>query len=317
MNQTFKIRVAEDKDFSPKVLQMLQEVAEVEMASCTAEELPEIFNSCDVFWFRLGFKLNKELIDNSTQLKIIATPVTGIDHIDEAACAAKGIKIICLRGEYEFLKEVRATAEHTLALTLALLRHLPAATLDAQQGNWQRDLYRGHELYKKKVGIIGMGRLGQITASYFKAFGCDVYYYDTRSITSEVAQPVKQLNDIAACDIISVHVNYTKENHHLIDSDFFEQCTGNGYFINTSRGGIVKEMDLLNALDKGLLKGAALDVIQDEFSYNASNTLATYAREHHNLLLTPHIGGNTYESFEKTELFIAQKIIAQLHAAGR
>ena len=230
MNQTFKIRIAEDKDFSPKVLQMLQEVADVEMASCTAEELPEIFNSCDVFWFRLGFKLNKELIDNSTQLKIIATPVTGIDHIDEAACAAKGIKIICLRGEYEFLKEVRATAEHTLALTLALLRHLPAATLDAQQGNWQRDLYRGHELYKKKVGIIGMGRLGQITASYFKAFGCDVYYYDTRSITSEVAQPVKQLNDIAACDIISVHVNYTKENHHLIDSDFFEQCTGNGYF---------------------------------------------------------------------------------------
>jgi D-3-phosphoglycerate dehydrogenase len=65
------------------------------------------------------------------------------------------------------------------------------------------------------------------------------------------------------------------------------------------------------------LKGAALDVIQDEFSYNASNILATYAREHHNLLLTPHIGGNTYESFEKTELFIAQKIIAQLHAAGR
>lgn len=316
MSTTVRIRIAEDKDFSPEVLKLLCSVAEVDVAPCTANDLPEIFNTYDVFWFRLGFQLNRSLLQNAARLKVIATPVTGIDHIDEATCTEKNIRIICLRGAYDFLKEVRATAEHTLALTLALLRHLPAASTHAANGNWQRDLFRGHELYKKKVGIIGYGRLGEITASYFHAFGCDVMYYDIAPKMSDIAKALPHIQDIATCDIISVHVNYTPATHHLIGRDFFNACAPHSIFINTSRGGIVDETALLEALQTKRLRGAALDVIQDEFNFSAQHVLARYSRENNNLLLTPHIGGNTYESFEKTEHYLAQQLLIHLHAAG-
>jgi D-3-phosphoglycerate dehydrogenase len=194
---------------------------------------------------------------------------------------------------------------------------LPAATVHADNGHWQRDLFRGHELYKKKAGIIGFGRLGEITAGYFHAFGCEVMYYDVLPKTSAFAKAVPYLNDIATCDIISVHVNYMPATRHLIGRDFFNACAPHSIFINTSRGGIVDEAALLEALQTKRIRGAALDVIQDEFSFSAQNVLAQYSRDHRNLLLTPHIGGNTYESFEKTEHYLAQQLLNHLHAIGR
>ncbi len=292
---------------------MLRGIAEVDVAPCSVYDLPQIFNDYDVFWFRLGFQINRSQLSNASRLKVIATPVTGIDHIDEVACSEKNIRILCLRGEYDFLKEIRATAEHTLALALALLRHLPAATAHSAEGNWQRDLFRGNELYKKKVGIIGYGRLGEITASYFHAFGCEVMYYDVVPKPSTFAKAVPHINDIANCDIISVHVNYIPETHNLIGDDFFNACVPQSFFINTSRGGVVDETALLKALEAKRLSGAALDVVQDEFLFSSQNPLARYSQNNRNLLLTPHIGGNTYESFEKTEQFLAQKVIKLLN----
>jgi D-3-phosphoglycerate dehydrogenase len=305
-----KIRIAEPKDFDLKVLNFLKQHADIEIASCVLTDLPHIFDTYDVFWFRLGFKIDQILIANSKKVKVIATPVTGIDHIDEQACALKGIQVVCLRGEYEFLKEVRATAEHTIALTFALMRLLGPAMNDTKLGNWNRDQFRGNELYKKKVGIVGLGRLGEIAASYFQAFGCDVYYYDIKEIASKHAQKVNSLSEIAHCDIVSIHVNYSPQTHHLINASFFEQCNSNMFFINTSRGGIVDEESLLEALTRSKIKGAALDVIQNEFEFNPQNRLVQYAIHNNHLIITPHIGGNTFESFEKTEMFIAKKILS-------
>lgn len=304
-----RIRIAEDKDFNLKVLDYLKQYAEVDLASCKAEELPSIFDKYDVFWFRLGFIIDHSLIVNSKRVKIIATPVTGIDHIDEKACSEKGIQIACLRGENEFLKDIRATAEHTIALTFAIMRLLGPAMNDTKQGNWKRDQFRGNELYQKKVGIIGFGRLGKITASYFQTFGCEVNYYDIRDVDSKHAKKVTSLKDIASCDIVSIHVNYTPQTYHLINTVFFQKCNPNMYFINTSRGGIVNEESLLEALSSHKIRGAALDVIQNEFGFNSQNELAKYAKTNNNLILTPHIGGNTFESFEKTEMFIAKKVL--------
>jgi D-3-phosphoglycerate dehydrogenase len=312
LSSAIRVRIAENSDFSPEVLRMLRAVAHVDVAPCTPEQLPEIFDTYDVFWFRLGFQLDRGLLSAANRLSVIATPVTGIDHIDETTCAEKNIRILCLRGAYDFLREVRATAEHTLALTLALLRQLPAAAAHAANGHWKRDLFRGHELYKKKVGIIGYGRLGEITASYFNAFGCEVLYYDILPKTSHFAIAVKCLDDIAHSDIISVHVNYTPATHHLIGRDFFRACRPHSIFINTSRGDIVDELALLEALKSKQIRGAALDVVHDEHNYSPTNELACYGRKYHNLILTPHIGGNTYESFEKTEYYLAQQLINHL-----
>ncbi len=98
---------------------------------------------------------------------MLATPVTGLDHIDLPACAERGIRVVSLRGETDFLRQVRATAELTVGLVLALLRHIPAAAAHVLEGGWNRDAFRGHELFGRTAGIVGMGRLGTIVAGYF------------------------------------------------------------------------------------------------------------------------------------------------------
>ena len=305
-----KIRIAEELDFSPKVIDFLSSFSTVELKNCDVAEIPGILEQTDVFWFRLAFKINASHFSPNTRVKILATPVTGIDHIDEAACRKQGIEIVSLRGETEFLKKVKATAEHTIALTLALLRKIPQALDDVHEGFWRRDLFRGQELYGKKVGLIGLGRLGSLVADYFKTFGCEVLAYDPRpDFDHSLAKRIDSLNALAAeSDIISLHVNYTNDNRHLIGSEFFNACKPQAVFINTARGGLVDESALLDTLQKGRISGAAIDVIQEEWQVRADHPLIQYARGNDNLLITPHIGGNTHESFEKTEWFLAQKI---------
>lgn len=305
-----RIRIAEDQDFNSEVISYLREFAIVDVQGCEQNEVRQILQNYDVFWFRLGFRIGEDQLDDNIRCKILATPVTGIDHIDESACESKGVKIVCLRGERDFLKKVRATAELTIALTLDLLRKTGPAQLDVQSGLWRRDLFRGREIFEKKVGIVGYGRLGAITASIFEALGAEIFYTEPREIEAN-SRHIK-LDSIAdliqTCDIISLHVNYTPETKHLLNADLLQKFTREKYFINTSRGGLVDEKALLNQLLNKDLGGAALDVVQDEHKWDEKHPLKSYAEENDNLIITPHIGGNTYESFEKTEWFIAQRI---------
>ncbi len=305
-----KIRIAEAQDFSEDVVEYLKEFAEVNIAPCKQSDLKDVFKEYDVFWFRLGFRITEDLMTEGMRCKIIATPVTGIDHIDEKACSKYGVKIISLRGEREFLKEVRATAEMTIALTLALMRNVLQASNDVLNGNWRRDRFRGFEIYKKTVGIIGLGRLGVITAEYFKALGANVLGYDVNinSVPNfiEIQTNINEL--IKKSDIISIHVTYDETTHNLIDETVFRNFDDKKWFINTSRGGIVDEAALLKTLVEKRIAGAALDVVQNEHNFNDRNPLVQFAQENNNLVIVPHIGGNTYESFEKTEWFIAKSI---------
>lgn len=308
-----KIRIAEENDFSPEVITFLKSFAEVDVKSCLPSELKLIFENYDVFWFRLGYKIDASLFSPKTKLKILATPVTGIDHIDEDSCKKIGIQIACLKGETDFLKTVRATAELTIAITLALMRNIGKAINHTLAGGWNRDLFRGHELYGKTVGIIGTGRLGIITAGMYKAFGCKVIGFDIKQDNPEIDY-VNSLNEIAEIsDIISVHLSFNQSTKELIGNEFFKKVKPSAYFINTSRGGIVDEDALLEALHNKKLAGAALDVVQNEFKLSLKNPLFEYANSNNNLIITPHIGGNTFESFEKTEWFIARKINTFFH----
>ncbi|MEM9886970.1 MAG: D-isomer specific 2-hydroxyacid dehydrogenase family protein [Bacteroidota bacterium] len=280
------------------------------MFACEQSQLKALLEQYDIFWFRLGFKIDKSVLSQHTKCKIIATPVTGIDHIDEDLCAQLGIRIVCLRGETEFLREVRATAEHTVLLAMMLMRKAKQAAVDAEKGNWRRDLFRGFELYKKSVGIIGYGRLGSIVADYFHALGCEVGYYDVLAKSHPTYLNVYDSLEscVAAHDIISIHVPYNKSTHHLFDQNVFQLFNDKKWLINTSRGGVVEEKALLECLQTRQIAGAALDVLYGEPDVT-QNPLVEYAQQHDNLLITPHIGGCTYESFEKTEHFIADKII--------
>ena len=308
-----KLYIAERNDFSNEVFQELETRFEI-LDFKENISIKEILKQVDIFWFRLAHKLDSTVLDKSTKCKYLLTPVTGIDHIDEKLCNELGIQIICLRGEVDFLKNVRATAEHTIALTLALLRKIHPAVSDVQSGNWNRDNFRGYELYEKKVGILGYGRLGKIVARYFHAFDCEISYFDIEEKIGDTF--CVKLNSIESLfennDIVSLHIPLNEKTIGIINKDLLQKMKVNSILVNTSRGAIINEIDLLEVLKFKSIKGAALDVLDGEPNIQDSE-LVKYSKTNSNLIITPHIGGNTYESFAKTEKFLADKLVQIIH----
>ncbi|MBT6178715.1 MAG: hypothetical protein HOI23_15820 [Deltaproteobacteria bacterium] len=307
-----RILVAEPEDFCTEAQTLLKSVGSLDLKECHGVELHHAFQEYDVIWFRLSEKIDSETLGPAPRAKIIATPVTGIDHIDLDACAKHNIQVVCLKGEREFLKKVRATAEHTIGLTMALMRKTSAAQNSVRKGEWTRDLFRGNELYEKTAGIIGMGRLGSIVADYFHTLGMKVIATDIRPFEHPHAQSVSLETLLESSDIVSLHVDYSEASHHLIGANEFKRMKNTAVFINTSRGGIADEKALLNALTSETIAGAALDVLAAEPNVPADHPLIQFANQSQNLIITPHIGGNTFESFVKTEIFIANRVIDAL-----
>lgn len=308
LENRLNILVAETLNFSPQAVEGLKQLGNVTLQDIGRENLTDALGTYDVFWFRLKFRIQEEDFPANTRTRYILCPVTGLDHIDLNACQKRGIQVLALKGETDFLKTVRATAEHTLGLTLSLLRNTSQAIQSVNGGVWNRDLFKGHEIYGKKVGIVGVGRLGTITAGFFKAFGAEVYGYDIKEFDASICNKVDSLLELAAMvDILSIHVAYNDGSRHLIDKTVFEKMQPHAILINTARGGVVNSEDLLNALDNKTIAGSALDVIEDEYNIK-QNPLINFASRNSNLIITPHIGGNTYESFAKTELFLLDKL---------
>jgi D-3-phosphoglycerate dehydrogenase len=312
-----QILIAEPEDFSASALARLRQVADVTLQAWPVAELPAALGAFDVFWFRLGYRLDADTLAHADRCRVVATPVTGLDHIDLEAAERFGVRVISLRGEHEFLQEVRATAELTIGLTIALLRHLPAATNDVLAGNWNRDAFRGRELYRKTAGVVGVGRLGLIVAGYFRALGMTVLGYDPTFPGADGIEMVESLPELfSRSDVVSIHARFDSTTRHLVDARMLAEAKPGAVLINTARGGLVDEGALLEALGSGRLAGAALDVVDDEHLITSDHPLVQYARSSDNLLLVPHIGGNTIESFDKTERFVAERVIEVLRGGG-
>lgn len=311
----WKVLIAEPDGFTDEAVDVLRRVADVDRKAIRAEELAWAFDTYDVIWLRLGHRIDAALVEGAQRCRFIANAVTGLDHIDLDACAKKGIEVLSLRGERAFLREVRATAELAVALALALPRHLNAAVASVHQGHWRRDDFRGHELYRKTAGIVGVGRLGAIVGDYFAALGMDVIGYDVSPFTSDVIEPVADLEALLRrSDVVSLHVALTEDTKHLIGAAELRLMKPTATLVNTARGAVVDGEALLAALRDGEIAGAALDVVEGEPDLGAEHPLISYARNQRNLIITPHIGGNTYESFIKTEVFIAEKVVTALEA---
>jgi len=309
-----RLLVAEPDDFSSAARQRLERTCDVELRRCSAAELGEAFTRYDAIWFRLGHRVRAEHLPPRPRARVLATPVTGLDHIDLEACAAAGIRVVSLRGETEFLRSVRATAELTIALLLALLRRLPAASRSVEQGHWDRDAFRGREIHGHVAGVVGMGRLGSLVAEYLGAFGARVVGYDPRpDFPLHLAARADSLGALLSkADIVTLHASYGTDSHDLLGQAEFDVLKPGAFLVNTARGGLIDEDALLKALVSGRLSGAALDVLKGEPELAASHPLVEYARAHDNLVIVPHIGGNTFESFEKTEVFLAGRVLAAL-----
>ncbi len=308
------IIIAEPERFSEQAVSRLREVGEVILRTVDRDGLRRAFQEFDVVWFRLAHRIDATMLGDKPRCRILATPVTGLDHIDLEACAARGIRVVSLKGETEFLREVRATAELTVGLMLALMRKIPQASRSVQDGVWDRDLFQGHELYSKTAGIIGVGRLGSIVAGYLRAFGMHVVGYDPRpDFPSDACARAQTLGEVLEqADVVSLHVSYGPATRHLIGATELAVMKPEAVLINTSRGGVVDEVALLSALESGRLAGAALDVLDGEPDIDGKHPVAAASRRLDNLLVVPHLGGNTVESFEKTERFLAERVVEAL-----
>lgn len=305
----------EPESFNPEALSILESFADVESVNLTREELKEVIAKYDALIVRLGYKIDEEIISKAQNLKAIVTATTGLNHINVQACDNRGIAVLSLKEETDFLKTITATAEHTMGLLLALLRHIPSSYADVQNKNWNRNLFKGVELSGKTIGIIGYGRLGKMVAHYSAAFNMNVLAHDKITIAASDGIRMVSLDEILrTSDIISLHVSYSQDAHNLLDGEAFNVMKKNAIIINTSRGEMIDEEALLKALKEGKIAGAALDVLSGEYAdrvdWARHDPLIAYASQHSNLIITPHIGGATYDSMYKTELFMAHKLKA-------
>lgn len=313
MRQRPKLLSMADLSVSPKTREMLADECELIEAEPARETLLEIIPACDAYLASLKVRLDREVFDRARRLRVIATPSTGTDHIDLDLAAERGVRVITLKEETEFLDKVTSTAELAWGLLLAAVRKIPSAMADTLEGNWGRDRFRGHQLSGKTLGILGYGRLGRIVGDYGRAFRMNVIACDIRPFEAQGVESVDFDTLLARSDVISVHIHLTQSNVGLISRAAFGKMKPGVVLINTSRGAIIDEDALVEALDNGTVSAAGLDVIDGEWRDDlAEHVLIRCARRRDNLIIVPHLGGTTFEAQDMTLRFIAEKLLGHL-----
>ena len=288
---------------------ILESIGPTQCVTCARPELLTLVKDCTVLFIQLETLVDEELLQAAPHLKFVATATTGPDHIDLAVAAARNITVVSLQGEADFLRGITSTAELAFGLILALLRQLPAAWNDVSAGHWRGGNFRGRELSRKTLGIVGVGRLGSMLVPYGQAFGMNVIGHDPRP--TKVCPLVSLPELLERSDVVSLHVPLNEETRHLIDGAALRQMKPGAVLINTARGAAVDEAALLQALAGGQPAGYAADVLAGETAFAghcADHPLVQYARQHSNVLITPHIGGMTVEARAATDIFIAKKL---------
>lgn len=264
-------------------------------------------------------QLPGELLAQAPALRFVARVGSGLENIDREYCRTHEIIVLSSpEGNRD------GVGEWCIAQTLAMLKHLPRANEQVHKGLWQRQANRGADLFGKTVGIIGFGHMGSAFAEKLQGFGVQVLAHDKyrKGFTTEHVVEADLDELLSASDIISLHLPLTAETKHYAHDDFFKRLGGPVWFINSSRGGVVDTKALLDALDAGMVKGAALDVLEyerpdlDSLDPNVDPATLRRLLDHPSVLLSPHIAGVTHEGKVKMAEVLATKILnAFPHAA--
>lgn len=257
-------------------------------------ELVKEHSDAEILTIFVGSKITQEILDQLPNLKLIITRSTGYDHIDLDATRKKSI-LICNDPTYA----TTAVAEYTFALLLSLARMLYITCYQVkQQSCFTREGLCGFELKGKTIGIIGMGNIGKQVATIAHGFGMNIIAYDMyqnpeleKKYTFTYVDLKKLLE---TSDVITVHLPLTKDTYHIINSSNITQIKQGAYFINTARGGLVDTKALLDALKKGVLRGCAVDVLENPSSPEAQELI-----KHSCALVTPHNAYNTTEAAQR------------------
>jgi D-3-phosphoglycerate dehydrogenase len=271
-----------------------------------AAELVSTVKDYDVIIVRSRTKVTKEVIDAASAAKIIARVGVGLDNVDVKAAEAKKIKVINAPEAASI-----AVAELAIGLMIALARSIPRADSENKKGNWIKKDLMGTQLSGKYLGIVGVGNIGRNIGRMAKALRMNLIGYDpypiNREFISETGMVVTDLNTLVeSSDFITCHVPSTPETKHMFNADRFARMKPTAYLVNTSRGEIIDENALYEALQANRLAGAALDVFEVEPPTNKQLVGLP------NVICTPHIGAQTKEAQELASIVIAEKVIQML-----
>ena len=260
-----------------------------------------------------SFKIDFELLNN-TKVKIINSCSTGLNHIDLDYCQENNIIIQCHKNDYELIKQLPSTSELAFGLMVSLLRNIPACNNHVSRYYWDYTQFMGRQIKDLTIGIVGYGRLGKMMFDYCKAFGANLKVYDPYKreemddsfLLNTNCSDLKTL--VEQCDVISLHVHVTQETKYMIDKKILGCSKKSPYIINTSRGEIVNENDIINALESGLISGYGTDVIENEFDDITKSPIIKAMNEGKNIIATPHIGGMTIEGQTKAYKWAINKL---------
>ncbi len=276
-------------------------IAVVNKSGISMDDLIKELPDYDGLVVRSRTKVRAELMAVAKKLKVIGRAGAGVDNIDTAEATKRGIIVMNTPGG-----NTMAATEHTIAMMLAGLRNIAKANASMMQGEWNRKAFLGHEIYQKTVGVVGLGKIGREVAVRIKAFGANVIGYDpilTSDAAARIGVKLVDLNDIfEQADIITLHVPKMAETLNMINTETINKCKDGVVFVNCARGGIINEADLLDALERGKVGFAAIDVWSSEPP--ADFKLA----QHPHVLSTPHLGASTQEAQEK----VADQILDQM-----
>jgi D-3-phosphoglycerate dehydrogenase / 2-oxoglutarate reductase len=284
-------------------IDILSQVAQVDVKTgLPVAELVKIIPEYDALMIRSGTKVTQEIIEAGTQLKIIGRAGVGVDNVDVPAATRQGI-VVVNSPEGNTI----AAAEHALAMMLSLSRYIPDANVSVKANQWDRKSFIGTEVYKKVLGVVGLGKIGSHVATVARAMGMKLLAYDPFISTERADQLGCRLVDLdllfSESDYITLHIPKTPETTHLINRESLGKMKPTTRIINCSRGGVIDEDALVEAIANGQIAGAALDVFEQEpLGESKLRDLGS------KIILTPHLGASTAEAQVNVAIDVAEQI---------
>jgi D-3-phosphoglycerate dehydrogenase len=292
---------------SPKGIALLQQRAEFKVTVLKSKipesELLPLVKDANAIVVRSETKITKNVIDAAPNLRVVGRAGVGVDNVNVDAATQRGIIVMNTPGGNTI-----STAELTFSMLMALARKIPQAHMSMKEGKWSRKEFQGSELFNKTLGILGLGRIGTEVAKRAQAFGMKIIAYDpflsmarAKALQVDLRENVDDVYSVA--DFITVHMPMTDETRGMVNAAAFAKMKKGVRILNCARGGIIKEADLLAALQSGQVAGAGLDV------YEVEPPPADFAlRSLPQVVMTPHLGASTHEAQENVGIEVAEAI---------
>ncbi|WP_039836088.1 phosphoglycerate dehydrogenase, partial [Paenibacillus sonchi] len=300
----FKVLVSDP--ISDLGIQQLMDASDVTVDKKTGlseDELIAIIGEYDGLLVRSQTTVTEKIIAAGTKLKVIGRAGVGVDNIKLEAATQHGVVVINAPDGNTI-----TTCEHAFAMMMALARHIPQAYAKTISGVWDRKTFLGVELRGKTLGVLGMGRIGSEVAKRAKAFGMNILAYDpflTADRAEKLEVKLASVDDIVrGADFITVHTPLTPETRHMISRPQFEVMKKGMRIVNCARGGVIDEMALVEAIDSGIVAGAAFDVFEKEPPQADHPFLS-----HPKIIVTPHLGASTVEAQENVAIDVSEQVL--------